>query len=313
MRVFTETRCGSAPAAQDGCPGRTGPRDVDVCLIVEGCYPYRRGGVSNWIDTLLADQSNVNFAVISIQPAQATVPVLYTARSNIRLLQRLELGSIHVSWRWQARRREACQAIANEMVDFIRWGSLQNLQRLIRMCKALAGQRNLSSFVQSKIGWESACVIYRALAPAVSFRDFYWSWRVLFGGLFAVLDHPLPNAAAFHAVSTGFAGLLAARARIETGRPAIPTEHGIYTTERMIELFMAQWITEDLDLSLSVQDDRMSLRSFWIRCFESFARACYEASSLIISLFPENQVSQKELGADAAKLRIVPNGVRWQD
>jgi hypothetical protein len=173
MRLFTGAGCSNALAARQGSRRRGGPPDVDVCLIVEGCYPYQRGGVSNWIDTLVADQSGLSFAVISIQPAKMPVPVLYAARSNIRVLQRLELGApFHFSWRPKARAREMPEAIARAMVDFSQWGSLQSLKRLARMCKAVVDPMNLSSFVQSKIGWESACVMYRAVAPAVSFVTF---------------------------------------------------------------------------------------------------------------------------------------------
>src|SRR4029077_10938765 len=77
----------------------------------------------------------------------------------------------------------------------------------------------------------------------------------------------------------------------------------------LIELLMADWISDDIDLSLSVHDQRVSLRSFWIGCFESYARTCYEASSAIITLFSENQAFQCELAAELAKLRVIPNGV----
>ena len=38
----------------------------------------------------------------------------------------------------------------------------------------------------------------------------------MFGGLYAVLLADLPKSRAFHAVSTGYAGMLMARAAIET-------------------------------------------------------------------------------------------------
>ena len=206
-------------------------------------------------------------------------------------------------------------AISKALTDFAKWGGLRSLARVIKLFRSSAASdsNSLLRLAQTKGGWEIACRMYRDLAPNVSFRDFYWAWRSLFGGLFAVLAHPLPDAGVFHAVSTGFAGLLAARAVIETGRPALLTEHGIYTNERLIELIMADWISDDIELSLSMEDERVSLRSFWIECFESYARTCYEASAAIVSLFPENQIFQRELGADASKMRIIPNGVRWQD
>jgi glycosyltransferase involved in cell wall biosynthesis len=288
-----------------------GGEEVDVCLIVEGCYPYRRGGVSNWVDTLLCDQAGVSFAIISIQPPGAEPTPLYALPPNVRVMRRLELGGPARARRWpEAPSSSLSCVLANALADFSRSGRLQTLARIVQLAR---GTDNLTHIGDTRLGWDITCRMYRDTAPTVSFLNYYWTWRSLVGGLFAILAHPLPQAAVFHAASTGFAGLLAARAVIETGRPALLTEHGIYTNERLIEVLMADWISEDIDLSLSVSDLRVSLRSFLIDCFESYARTCYEASSAIVSLFSENQVFQRELGANPAKLRIIPNGVRWQD
>jgi polysaccharide biosynthesis protein PelF len=289
--------------------------EVDVCLIVEGCYPYRRGGVSNWVDTLLRDQAARTFAVIAIQPPEIEPAPLYPLPPNVRSLRRLELGGRASARRWAEPQSDAAGELTDALVDFSRNGGLRTLMRVAASARAAAGQSPdvLAGLVDTRLGWEIACRMYRETAPSVSFRDYYWTWHALFGGLFAVLACPLPRAAVFHAASTGFAGLLAARAAIETGRPALLTEHGIYTNERLIEVLMADWISDDIELSLSVHDRRVSLRSFWIGCFESYARACYEASSVIVSLFSDNQAFQRELGAEPAKLRMIPNGVSWRD
>lgn len=48
---------------------------ADVCLIVEGCYPYVAGGVSSWVDWLMRTQSELTFSVVSVvaddKPRQA--------------------------------------------------------------------------------------------------------------------------------------------------------------------------------------------------------------------------------------------------
>ena len=99
--------------------------------------------------------------------------------------------------------------------------------------------------------------------PHESFLHFFWAWRALFGGLVATLSFPLPPARVYHTVSTGYAGLLAARATVETGRPAIITEHGIYTNERRIEILQADWIVDTVDKGFAIHDPRRDLRDFW--------------------------------------------------
>jgi polysaccharide biosynthesis protein PelF len=301
------------PLRHQSGPSRQPADDaVDVCLVVEGCYPYRRGGVSNWVDTLLRDQAALSFAVISIQPPGIELPPLYSLPSNVRTFHRLRLGPTAQAWRRMHRLADdPLDELVDALADFVRTGKLRTLARIIQLARKVATRNAiaLTDLVDNKLGWDIACRMYRKTAPKVSFREYYWAWRALFGGLLAVIACPLPRATVFHSVSTGFAGLLVARAAHETGRPALLTEHGIYANERLIELLMADWISDDIDLSLSVYDQRVSLRSFWIGCFESYARTCYEASGAIITLFSDNQAFQRELGAEPAKLRVIANGV----
>ena len=148
--------------------------------------------------------------------------------------------------------------------------------------------------------------------PHESFLHFFWAWRALFGGLVATLSFPLPPARVYHTVSTGYAGLLAARAAVETGRPALITEHGIYTNERQIEILQADWIVDTVDKGFAIHDPRRDLRDFWSRAFEGYARACYEACVEVITLHGANQPAQTIHGADPARMKIIPNGVDYR-
>ena len=103
--------------------------------------------------------------------------------------------------------------------------------------------------------------------------------------------------------------LLAARAAEETGRPAILTEHGIYTNERRIELLMAEWVADTVDKGHALDDPRFDLRDMWVRAFEAYARTCYEACAEVVTLYQDNQRVQKVLGADPGKLRVIANGI----
>jgi glycosyltransferase involved in cell wall biosynthesis len=156
------------------------------------------------------------------------------------------------------------------------------------------------------------CDLYAREMPHESFLHFFWAWRALFGGLVATMSLPLPPARVYHTVSTGYAGLLAARASVETGRPAIITEHGVYTNERRIEILQAEWIVDTLDKGFAIHDPRRDLRDFWTTAFESYARACYEACADVITLHGGNQSAQIMQGASPARMKIIPNGVDYQ-
>ena len=41
-------------------------QEVDVCLILEGTYPYVRGGVSTWVHQIITSLPNLTFSVFYI-------------------------------------------------------------------------------------------------------------------------------------------------------------------------------------------------------------------------------------------------------
>jgi glycosyltransferase involved in cell wall biosynthesis len=154
--------------------------------------------------------------------------------------------------------------------------------------------------------------MYRASYADCSFLDYFWTWRAVLGGLYSVLLAPMPRARVYHPVCTGYAGLFAARARIETGRPVLLTEHGIYTNERRIEISMAEWLHRKPVHSLRLEKQSRDLKDLWVDTFASYSRACYEAASSIVTLYRGNQQLQIAEGADPERLEIIPNGVDYQ-
>jgi hypothetical protein len=131
----------------------------------------------------------------------------------------------------------------------------------------------------------------------------------MMGGLFSMLLAPLPRARVYHTICTGYAGVLAARATIETGRPSLVTEHGIYTNERRIEIAMADWLHDAGSARLSIGSGLANVRDLWIGMFTGYARACYDAASRIITLFEGNQPLQRAGGADPERMMVIPNGI----
>ncbi|WP_255325617.1 MULTISPECIES: GT4 family glycosyltransferase PelF [Sphingobium] len=125
---------------------------------------------------------------------------------------------------------------------------------------------------------------YDTAFRSASFHHFFWAMRVLLGGLLKKLFAPLPKARVYHTISTGFAGLLAARAAYETGRPAFITEHGIYMLERQIEIMMADWIGDQIETGLTLDREGHDLRDLWLAVFQTYTCACYDARDPIIAL-----------------------------
>ncbi len=93
---------------------------------------------------------------------------------------------------------------------------------------------------------------------------------------------------------------LRARRSRPAGRPSSPSTASIPTSGR-IEILQADWIVDTLDKGFAIHDPRRDLRDFWSTAFESYARACYQACTEVITLHGANQSAQIMQGAIAER------------
>jgi len=87
------------------------------------------------------------------------------------------------------------------------------------------------------------------------------------------------------------------------------SEHGIYTKERKIDLFQAEWISDTRGELEKGTSEVAYFRELWVRFFETLGRECYDAADRIISLYEANRLRQVSDGAAAEKTRSIPNGI----
>ncbi|GJD80764.1 GT4 family glycosyltransferase PelF [Methylobacterium gregans] len=283
---------------------------ADICLVVEGCYPYVPGGVSTWVDWLIKGNPDLTFAIVALVADPSPREIRYTLPANVVRFESLPLTVPLDALRWRDRAPPAVEiALADTLVALVNGGGLAALRDLVQLIRDPANHLSLGALMASQLSWRLASATYERLMPHASFLHFFWAWRALFGGLFAVVTAPLPPARVYHTISTGYAGLFAARAALETGAPTLITEHGIYTNERRVEILMAEWICDTVDKGISLQDERVDLRDIWIRTFEAHALVCYQACARILTLYEDNQRLQRALGAPQDRLAVIPNGI----
>ena len=294
-------------------PGNAGLKDeADVCLIVEGCYPYIPGGVSAWIDWLMKSQPETSFSIVALWPRPMKMKPRYAPPPNLVRLDHLYLQQFggHPSTHGHA--PIGLERLGDSLTRLMTGGGALALTEAMDELAHLRRRQSLSQLFNSPASWQLAQDMYRREMPNGSFLHYFWAWRALLGGMLSVLEFPLPRAKSYHTISTGYAGLFAARARLETGRPALLTEHGIYTNERRIELLMADWVADTIDKGHVLDDPRIDLRDMWIRAFEAYARTCYETVTDVVTLYRDNQRPQRLLGADERKLKVIANGIDVQ-
>ncbi len=181
----------------------------DVCLILEGTYPYVVGGVSTWVHSLITGLPDVEFSLVHIR-AEA------------------ENGGREPKFELPA-----------------------NLQEMVEMTVEAAASRTGN--------WD------------------------------------LPQATVYHALSSGFAGLLGVELKRAFGKPLILTEHGIYWHEAALG-------AGEIECGFKVARD-------WAGRFRGMARLIYQEADAVVTVCQANQVLQLAAGTPAEKCRVISNGV----
>jgi len=189
---------------------------IDICLLLEGTYPYATSGVSTWVHSLISGLPEFKFGLVHFSNSEKIPAPKFILPKNLVLVENIPLK--------------------------IRKDSIHLVELLDR----------------------------------------------------------IPEAKVYHALSTGFAGLIASRKKQTTNSPMILTEHGIYWHE--IELGI-----DELECGFKIihtKDGRLKLgRSWeeWLFRFKLFARTAYKAADQITTVCTKNKKMQVSQGAPENK------------
>ena len=282
-------------------------RKADVCMVLEGTYPYVEGGVSSWTHELINRQSHLTFHLVCLLPKDADFERKYKLPDNVVSVTDIHLQDLPMSTANISSRVHELKAPLNNFT--IGNASTEDLEKIVNVLHSGIGKPGVNQLLDSEEAWGVLVEMNQEAFEDSSFLDYFWSWRAIAGGLYSIMLADIPDADVYHALSTGYAGVFAARAKLEKNRPVLLTEHGIYTNERRIEIASAEWIEEAIQRALTVDETRSSLRDFWIDSFTNYSRVCYEAADEIITLYSGNQIAQLADGADENKMVVIPNGV----
>ncbi|HET7062551.1 MAG TPA: GT4 family glycosyltransferase PelF [Nitrosospira sp.] len=299
---------------------RSGERTVaDIGLLLEGTYPYIRGGVSSWVHQIISGLPDIRFAVVFIGgesgmygPAQYQFPPNVTHVETHYLLQG-QTNSKPGARRGNARAFEKMEALH----AYLRREGEMPGEQLERAFTGLGSPEGISEedFLYSKASWEYITHQYRRRCTEPSFINYFWAVRAMHAPLFVLarIARELPPVRAIHSISTGYAGFLGAIIQLRRKIPFILTEHGIYTKERKIDLAQATWIRDHNDDVCNTLHDEMGyIRGLWIRFYEQIGRMAYAHASPIVSLYEGNRLRQISDGAEAEKTLVIPNGISVQ-
>lgn len=311
-------------------------KNADVCLLLEGTYPYVRGGVSSWVHQIISGLPELSFSLVFIGSRRADyAEQKYTLPSNVchletHYLEDAYAGLEPVPVKVSERRLEPIVGLHEYLLGragrcafhFAQPAAVRGeltaeasrLEQAVDTVLTTLETRDgitAAEFLFGSGSWELIRRRHLEGDASASFIDYFWTVRILHGPMFllARLARAIPHASVYHSVSTGYAGLLGALLERQRRRPFILTEHGIYTKERRIDLNQAEWLDQLGPPGTRNADAGGPLRKLWIRCFESLGRLAYRSANPILSLYAGNQARQIDDGADPARTRIIVNGI----
>lgn len=269
---------------------------MKIAMFVEGCYPYVVGGVSSWVQMLLEASKNLDFSICSLLPdREQSGQFKYKMPPNV-----LEIREAYLN--------------DNDVVNFVRKKTKMNNKQKDCFRRLLFGDSvdwkgifqffdnpdiSVNDILMGEDFFEVVQDFYIEKYPQCVFTDFLWSVRSLYLPLFTILKVPVAEADCYHAVSTGYAGILACKGYYLYNKPVILTEHGIYTREREEEIIKVDW-TQGI------------FKDLWINYFYMLSDCIYNCASQVISLFQASRKIQLELGCPLEKTRVISNGVYVQ-
>ncbi len=290
---------------------------VDICLLLEGTYPYVKGGVSSWVHQIISGLPQFNFYVAFIGGhSSAYGSPCYSLPPNVVGFDSFYLMGSAVTGKPSARNGNRQQFdIWEKFISYFSQseqpipGSL--LEDIVEGL-GRSGLLRLSDFLYSRSSWQVLLRHYCKFSRHQSFVDYFWTYRNLYQPMFELVRivQKLPRAQVYHSISTGYGGFLGAMCKRKFRQPFLISEHGIYTKERKIDLSHASWISEQSNLLDTSMHKEMNLtRQTWIRFFEQMGLTGYTQADEIVALFEGNRLRQLKDGASAEKTQVIRNGI----
>lgn len=268
-----------------------------ICLILEGSYPYVHGGVSTWMHQMIQNLPEIEFVLWVIgDKAERRGKYVYEFPSNVKGVTEVILGD---AFALKASRKSLVRLTEEEknaMTALIScsdpdWKVIFNLFNRKKL--------NPVSYLQSTSFLEAFQTIYRQNYSYTGYAETFHTMRSMLLPVLHCLTGPIPEADAYHAICTGYGGLLAAMGALMNDKPLLLTEHGIYSREREEEIIRSSWVPP-------------AYKQGWSQFFYMLSRAIYHNADKVSCLYDNAINIQCSIGAQREKCQVIVNGVDFK-
>lgn len=260
---------------------------MNICLISENSYPVSTGGVSEWCNSLVSNISDYTFQIITIAsnnnikydiPDNVKVDIVemdqpkFTDESTDSSLIKKTMNSLH-------------PVLLGEPLD------CESIYQILNEEKITARE-----LISSKENKQRMLTYYEKNYAGKPFAPYFYSWTSLNYLLYKTLElvNRLPDTSLYHALNTGYAGLLGSIGKISKNAPLLINEHGLYLKERLFELEHSEvprW-----------------LHGFYQVFFNSLVKTSYKYSDEVTSVCKDHIEHQKKVYSNIVP-KVIYNGI----
>ena len=268
-----------------------------ICVIAEGCYPYVIGGVSGWLHSMIQNFPQEEFVLLTIiANRELSGKFAYELPDNVTEVYELYLddadwGSVNKKHKTRLNQKEYHALRSLILNHEVEWDEMFDFFRNHKV--------SLNELLMGEDFYHAVLDCYNLQYPDIVFSDFLWTMRSMYLPLFHALSMEIPQADVYHAVSTGYAGILGSMGKYFYHGQLIISEHGIYTREREEELLKAEWVQH-------------LYKRIWIQQFKKMSQVAYDKADVVTSLYQHARELQIELGCPKEKTMITPNGIDYK-
>ncbi|WP_019009690.1 GT4 family glycosyltransferase PelF [Deinococcus aquatilis] len=278
-----------------------------VALYTEGTYPQAHGGVSVWVDQLVRGLPDHTFSVQAISGVAFGRPALEMP-SNVSYTQVPLWGAPAPSLRTDRAREGAIVSAYADLLEALCTLDVNAFGLALRALSEQGARGALTGVLEGARAAHMTLDVWTAQArsqdedrvpgrprlprPTVSDALDVQMW----------LEHALrplavrpPEAEVGHAVSNGFAALLALNGLWTHGAPFLLTEHGVYLRERYLEFRHTSYTP--------------GFKAMLLRFYRLLCSLAYREAALVLPGSHYNRRWEERLGADPDKIQCVYNGI----
>lgn len=283
----------------------------DICIIVEGSYPYIKGGVSSWVHQILENYSEFTFdLVVLVASDKEKYELQYKIPKNVNKIHHVYIRKSVKKPLFSLKSLFMNDKFQKFIDNFFRYKDYEKIVTEIQTLSSNKKTRLLQEVLYSKDAYDYLNNIYdNSSFNTKSYLDYYWSLKSIYFSFFNVLLSNIPKAKVYHTISTGYAGLFSSMCKIKNPKArVIITEHGIYTRERKMDITIADWADRNHE-AYNPKNSISLYKEIWEKSFNLVSKITYKYCDEIISLNEKNNKIQINEGAKKRKVFFVRNGI----